>query len=892
MNPISDAPILTVGDSSVSTQEDTLVPLGFNAPQVKDSVDQNDTEAGDFPERLGAITLSGIPEGAIVYKQDSSGAVLTQIFTGSSGNDSFTVILSDATGTDNQSIHYNGAHGDVELTAEEFEGLQILPPPDDADDFGGGPSQDNFTVTMRVTEYEVDENGLRVNAPDTNGQTSETSVLIDVTAVTDRVDLRWTDASDDPSTDSLASPGVGSSTVGTDPEDGTLSKWIDEDESFLLSDLLEYSADDPDDYPGQNGDDADGSEDRTLVISGLPYGSNLWIQNDAGSWVEVTPDSTTGAYSIDIPSDTGTLADLPDIKVQPPSHFSGDIEDVTITLNAKDTDADSTVTTGTKLDFVKLNLYVNPLAEEHSDLSAVTREDRAVKFLAGLDMPDSSSDPSNGGEEVIDYLTVRGIPAGWEVFNAAGQSVLLTSDGTAFSFEVPSSDLSGAYKAYTLLPPAHSSFDADLSVDLKVIDTSTVNSDSKTDTLEYNDLVLGAEPSLSLNVKVTPVAERLDTDSDEDGETDLPLSDVDDTDKNSLADLQMNESFAYGETPAEDSGWFDLHNQPGVGRAGSSVLDLVSPWSNEDDSSEQTYARFSGVPAGSMFRYNDGTDWIELPVSGDNSPVDVPVEYLNTIQFKPPEHASGDFDITVRAKTVDTDEDAGDMTTDTAISGEVHLTISYVPVPDQITIQASSPGGLEDNVIPLHVRVQSDDTDGSETFTVTFKDFPAGHKLFYDGDEQQPDVGGDIVISDFDNDAVLGIQPPDHSNLDIVNTLTVEAYSSDNGVIGSVQGPVPLVVEVTGVADGATFANGDPLYSEADMDDNSTYNSYVSLQNVITDFILGDDDTGNPDYVSGDYSSETPTLQITGLDERFSVEGGSLLPGEWGITSLGYCNDC
>src|SRR5690606_25171564 len=65
VTPISDAPTLTVDAANISTPEDTAVALGFNAPVINDATDQNGAiTAGDNPERLGAITLTGIPNGA------------------------------------------------------------------------------------------------------------------------------------------------------------------------------------------------------------------------------------------------------------------------------------------------------------------------------------------------------------------------------------------------------------------------------------------------------------------------------------------------------------------------------------------------------------------------------------------------------------------------------------------------------------------------------------------------------------------------------------------------------------------------------------------------------------------------------------------------------------
>ncbi|QKV57519.1 MAG: hypothetical protein HT580_09970 [Dechloromonas sp.] len=74
---------------------------------------------------------------------------------------------------------------------------------------------------------------------------------------------------------------------------------------------------------------------------------------------------------------------MPAISLIPPANFSGDINGITVTLRAKDTDADSTVTTLTQTDSVTLNLHVNPVAGDVTVLNVSTSEDTAVKFLQG-----------------------------------------------------------------------------------------------------------------------------------------------------------------------------------------------------------------------------------------------------------------------------------------------------------------------------------------------------------------------------------------------------------------------------------------------------------------------------------------------------------------------------
>ncbi|OLF34372.1 hypothetical protein, partial [Psychrobacter sp. Rd 27.2] len=91
----------------------------------------------DTPERLGYITLSGIPEGAVL--KDGSGNILTPNADGNiviQLNDTGDLI-DDGTPT-------------VSMSSAEFEGITLTPPADDAT---------NISFEMSVTEYEVDSTG-------------------------------------------------------------------------------------------------------------------------------------------------------------------------------------------------------------------------------------------------------------------------------------------------------------------------------------------------------------------------------------------------------------------------------------------------------------------------------------------------------------------------------------------------------------------------------------------------------------------------------------------------------------------------------------------------------------------------------------------------------------
>jgi len=880
VTPVSDEP--DMADTSTETREDQPIPLGLVAPAITDETDLNGAAiAGDDSERFGLITLGGIPEGAQLLKSDG-----TVLFTGTATDNDVTIRLTDGL--------YMNAIPVAELmtlNTTDFNALKILPPPD---------SNVNFTVTMSVTEYEVDGSGNQktVGAALVPGVTKTVNDVITVKAVTDRVDLQWKttapDTTTDPShPDSFVDP-LPTRTLDTEDrdymyttlEDGTLNKWIAEDSTFNLKSLLEYTAVDPLDTnntvlgnPAENTRAGDTSETRQIVLSNLPV----------GAVVNGTTIDATGTISI-------LLADgktLPDITMTPPKDFSGDLKDIKVTLTTIDTEsvaAESGLIVQEE-DYVMLNLYVKPVADDIVSPDVSTPEDTSVKFMLGLVPTDTSTDPLIGGEEVITGITIKALPAGWKLYDENG--VLLTT-GTGADYTVASGDVTTPYTGdptgktfnyqyYTIKPPGHSSADIpELSIEVTSTDTSDPDGDGIADMVDTRTVIH------KMKVTVTPMGEKIGADTDEDGQTDLPLvTAVANTDENLSADLKMNPSHDYGVVTATEDEWFKLHR---VSIAGDLVnFDLKTPWSNEDtttlsyqDSSEKTYALFtpqdsSGIDlTDSWFKYNDGSaDQIRM-YSG--TPIEVPVEFLDTLEFKPPEHVAADnIKIIVNAKTVDTDQDPGG-TVNTQITGKVVLTLDIVPAADQVTLAAYSPAGYEDGSssalnpspatpalpIPLYINPQSDDTDGSETFDIKISDIPDGAKIMYGGSELSISSGS-VDIPNFNSSIELGIIPPANSDDDFVLEVTGTSKDGLNLSPGVV---LNLPVQVAGVADTATLLVNEPTFVENNVD--TTGNHRILLNSAITGSAM----------VDGVDGSESLTVKITGLDSKFDIEGATYLSGD------------
>ncbi|MGQ7289720.1 DUF5801 repeats-in-toxin domain-containing protein [Vreelandella venusta] len=785
VNPVADAPDLQGGN--VQTDEDTPVALGLEAPSPVDTTDQNGATAGDNPELLGEITLSGIPSGTELFADqlDGTGAIS---YT-SDGSD-ITIVLSDGD-------HTATATGDLTMTTAQYEALQVNPL---------AQSHENFTVDVSVTSYEVDDSGTPLSGVD--GAESTAQVEVGVQAVTDDVDLT------------------------IDGSDAPYTATVDEDSSLDLGDLL-----------GASFEDLDGSEERWLEVSGVPEGTSITVN---GNTITAGADETIVIPASDLGDfGAGTSTQIPSsLKLTPPADVSGDLDGITVTLKAQDHDSDAGDNNGeVKEDSVTLNIDTLPVADKPADISAEGPEDSEITFLANLAVSDTD------GSETITAISIDSVPDGWVIKDGDG-TVLHTGDGSG-GFTIDPNDVAdSSYTGYTITPPAHSSEDASLSLQVEVVDTASTGSDTQTH-------------NVTADIAVTPVAEEIAGDGD-------PISD---SDGDSQPDLTMNGNHTYGTgVDGVEDEWFALK---------ADGFNPADGWANQDaDGSEQTFAlltpeRVSGQgnsAIGSSFRYSTdgGATWVEQTYNG--SPIEVPVEYLDTLEFRAAPNQKGEFRIRVEAKTVDTDDEGK---TDTAVSGEAILDGIFIdtPVADLASLNVASPAeGNEDEPIALDIRPQS--SDPNESFTVTLSGAPAGAVITYgpEGSEQTWTSTGEsdtFEIEDFDRNAPLTVTPPQDSNEDFTLTASVVTVDEYGGETDTLATPVEksINVHVDGVADAPDVTIETPVYAEEDLDDGS---ASVTLSDIIT--ATSGEQTGD--------GSEMLTYRITGLDAQFDVKGATLIRGE------------
>ena len=313
----------------------------------------------------------------------------------------------------------------------------------------------------------------------------------------------------------------------------------------------------------------------------------------------------------------------------------------------------------------------------------------------------------------------------------------------------------------------------------------------------------------------------------------------------------MTPGFVYTSQGAEDQ-WFNLN---------SDGFNLKANWANQDaDGSEQTFALLTpvlsgGSAIGSQFRYTDGSGTHVLTYNG--TAIEIPMAYLDTVEFKAAANIAGSFEIGVQARTVDTDPDTGVSVS--AVSGSAALTNLFIaPVADAVTLAVTGAvTGNEDTLIPLHVRPTS--ADPSETFNVTISNIPAGSTLIYDG-VAVAITGGSATIVSFDATKSLAIQPPAHSNTDF--SLSVSAVSIDTlGGFTSTSLPTTLsiAVDVRGVADLPIITAVPLVTTEAAVDGGARR---IPLSSIMTSTALTDSD-----------GSETLSFVLSGLPAGVTIEG-------------------
>ena len=735
-----------------------------------------------------------------------------------------------------------------------------------------------------MTSYEVNAAGEKL--ADVAGAKSQQAIEVAVEAVTDNVALTFNTSKVGGDATVTGLPNESYTAVYSDDKNATVT--LKEEATFNLKDLLVGSF-----------ADLDGSEVRSITIV-----------NTSGSAITVNGVALEAGATLNTPISAPGLSTstdgFPDIRIGAGENFSGTIDGIQITLNAQDKDADGFLgTTGTPTNpangqaetdtsdnTVTLNLSVPPRAGDVAADNVDTLEDTAVAFLQHVRVTDVGT-----GSEVIDSVSFT-VPAGWTLTQqpaagSAGDAIwTVTGSGTdaapyVITFTAGTeSNREAALKLFEIKPPAHSSLDATINVKV----TSTDTNGAVTDTVE--------DKNLPIKITVTPLAERVDSD----------------TGGTAGNDVSMNGNHAYTGQSGKEDQWFalgtDIRDATNTGG-----VDLAAPWSNEDSTSEFTYAaltpELTGASSGdsvngTTFRYHDGSDWNEIVFNG--AAVWVPLQYLNTLQIKAPENVSGTLTVKMQAATVDYDDDTAKPATqpdgpissipgvvDVQLSGEALLTIITIdPVADDVTMSVTGKAkGNEDTKIALQISGVS--SDPSEAISVKIEGIPVGATIHYGTDQSFTATAGNTTytITDFNgtNQGPVSITPPAQWSGSI--PLDVSSWAVD-GTDTSAPQTRKITVQVVGVADDVTITPAAPgvdsnvVKSEADMD----AGGHVNLADLFAPGTTAD--TTNP---AGNDGSETISYRVSGLPEGFTLQGATLISGGaggearvWSVSSTQLAN--
>ncbi|MFK3915905.1 Calx-beta domain-containing protein [Psychrobacter sp. NPDC078501] len=908
VNPVSDAP--NIGDDiNLETNEDTTIALGLTAPVIVDSTDLS-SNADDSPERIGLITLTGIPNGAKLNydgvnpdKEDGS---------------PITIFLNDS---DIFLDSINAADAKYSMTKKQFEEMTLTPPEDDAT---------NFDIQMSVTEYEVDNDGNILAGVD--GATSNTTIKVDVQAVTDSEDKNDPNNLDNPHDDNDGFSEFGYTTGTVVSIDGKYEVSAKEGESVDLPITTNF------------GDlvsvDSDSTENYGFVINGLEPGTKI-IFTPAGS---NTPDPDYIADSngqvligVDALDDDGKpLATKlavngtsePKISIETNEYNSLDMENITVSLYTQDHDADSDIvdTSVELINTVTVDMTVTPVAGRVTARNVSTTEDTAFSlaefnFRVGDNLSGNETIP-----EIVAEITFK-LPAGWS-YTDNDDIAIVAPDNTITINMTNSPDLSG----FLLTPAAHSS--ADTNIEFRLTSTD-FDDDGGTPNPSFDTTIT----TLTRKVTVTPAAERIDEDSA-----------ISDTDNDGTPDLTINPNYDFNTQALEDTAF----------ALSESGFNLGDGWSNQDDTadfgvndgavtgqtdSEETFAlltfgnkvngvngAFSSV-VGAVFTYtyeNSAGVTVTETLVDNGSGVEIPAAYLNTVTVKPPQDYS-DFDldagsstvVKVQAKTIDYDENDGASVT--ATSGESYLTFTVKGVADPVTLGVDPAYGNEDQAladdgdggnggngnnrdgssdavidpalgIELNIRPSSRDNEGSEKYEVKISDIPVGAKLYiYDelSDtyalhyENTGSTLGSTTISNYKDVDGLYFVPTENFSGTIPLIVQAKSIEVDGSETAFTPDPgLTLPVKVIGKAD--LILNDDLGTKEAtivDSDGNSIAKdyTYVGVEdangNNIALVEFFDDPTSIAAYDGDAPAAEQVTYKVTGLPAGFDITGAVFLGG-------------
>ncbi|MEO0479818.1 MAG: Ig-like domain-containing protein [Planctomycetota bacterium] len=192
------------------------------------------------------------------------------------------------------------------------------------------------------------------------------------------------------------------------------------------------------------------------------------------------------------------------------------------------------------------------------------------------------------------------------------------------------------------------------------------------------------------------------------------------------------------------------------------------------DGSETQTLTLSDLPDGTTL--SDGSNsWTS---TGTADVIDVAGWDLANLTLDPPTHDDTDFTISWTATSLDADS------TDPAESASGTIAITVDAVADRPNLSVTNASTDEDITVSLDVTTSLEDTDGSETLTLTVTGIPEGVRIF-DGSDPVNEFTGSAGNSTVDISAwdlsSLQLTPAEHDDTDFSLTFTSTATEAENG---------------------------------------------------------------------------------------------------------------
>ncbi|OSM04093.1 hypothetical protein [Magnetofaba australis] len=361
------------------------------------------------------------------------------------GSESLSFVISGVPDGATLSAGTDNGDGAWTLSADDMAGLTVTPPPESDVSF-------DLTVTATSTESNPTTSG------DDAGGVAEASA-----SVSQSFTVFVTGDADEPVVPTnLSAHGVEDQVNAGGAPDGAINL-----------DLTSITL----------GDDADNSEQLSVIISDLPDGATLWIDDANADSLHFIGN---GRWQID--SDA-----LGDVYVVPQGDFGGTFDlsvDVVVTEKGVYTDdnGDSQVVRGGDQEVVTTTLTVTVDADADQpiiNVSASGLEDQA----GGVELNLSALSGDVDGSETITSITIDDVPDGVTLMQN-GQALVANVDGE-YVFDIAGGD---SVEGITLITPEHSNVDFDLSVSATAMDS---NGDTQTHTVTETVNLTGVADGVS-----------------------------------------------------------------------------------------------------------------------------------------------------------------------------------------------------------------------------------------------------------------------------------------------------------------------------------------------------------------------------------------------------------